>query len=589
MAGFATPGLQGLTAIAPGYAAAQQGYDNDQLTQQQVQQQKLKMQQAQDDQAALVALGRAFGVAPPNQPPPQAPGQPSVPTPPAQPQTQLPPTAIPVPIPAPPPSAQIPQGGAPQGPPQGGPPQPGPQQGGPPSFAPTAVPPPGVQPINPAGIRPPQGGPPQGGPPPGQPQSQAGGGPPGQSQPAGPIVPGQATVQQLATQIQRANPGIKPDVLIRAMTKAQALLAPDEKIQLDQAKMNLDYDSKIQKIQADADAKLRTANNQLEIANIHAATSQAVADINAARANELADKNNAARSDLTDKKNNQVDRRQLVAAATKAGVPVKADDSDEQIQNLVAAKTAGDSGGLLPPSAAKFFGQAMLAGDNAQVQQALGFGGKNRPAILAQVIAAAQEIDPSFTGQKAAQAQAQYGGQKAAVTQTAKTGANVELGANEIAQTLPLATEAAKKLDLTQFPTINKLKNAASRGGLDAPKQAALAQLDQYQQAVKNAYRQVIARGGRSTVFDAKQADALMSDSLPIPVLIASGQAMIKEAAVNKSAVSKTMQDIAGQAGGASALPDNAKAQLKEGVNTKFGNGQTWTLQDGQPQQVTGP
>ena len=33
-------------------------------------------------------------------------------------------------------------------------------------------------------------------------------------------------------------------------------------------------------------------------------------------------------------------------------------------------------------------------------------------------------------------------------------------------------------------------------------------------------------------------------------------------------------------------LPDSAKAQLKEGVHTTFKNGQTWTLENGQPKQV---
>jgi hypothetical protein len=41
------------------------------------------------------------------------------------------------------------------------------------------------------------------------------------------------------------------------------------------------------------------------------------------------------------------------------------------------------------------------------------------------------------------------------------------------------------------------------------------------------------------------------------------------------------------QAGAAAAqLPAEARAQLKEGIHTTFGNGQTWTLQNGNPVQV---
>jgi hypothetical protein len=40
------------------------------------------------------------------------------------------------------------------------------------------------------------------------------------------------------------------------------------------------------------------------------------------------------------------------------------------------------------------------------------------------------------------------------------------------------------------------------------------------------------------------------------------------------------------KAKGSSGLPDAAKKQLKEGIITTFGNGQEWTLENGQPKQV---
>src|SRR5260221_8584959 len=36
----------------------------------------------------------------------------------------------------------------------------------------------------------------------------------------------------------------------------------------------------------------------------------------------------------------------------------------------------------------------------------------------------------------------------------------------------------------------------------------------------------------------------------------------------------------------AAALPDAARSALKEGVHTTFGNGQVWTLRNGQPERV---
>ena len=125
---------------------------------------------------------------------------------------------------------------------------------------------------------------------------------------------------------------------------------------------------------------------------------------------------------------------------------------------------------------------------------------------------------------------------------------------------------AAKQLPLTQYPTVNALKNAAARGGIaGADQQKAIAQLDQYQQALQNAYRLVIARSGRSTVFDAKQAQELMNSNLPVSVLISKGQAMLAEAAANEKAAKETQNTLTGQGGGtASGVPDAAIKLLKD-------------------------
>jgi len=46
------------------------------------------------------------------------------------------------------------------------------------------------------------------------------------------------------------------------------------------------------------------------------------------------------------------------------------------------------------------------------------------------------------------------------------------------------------------------------------------------------------------------------------------------------------MRTIKDKPAPAPTLPASARSRLKEGVSTKFGNGQTWTLRDGQPVQV---
>lgn len=47
-----------------------------------------------------------------------------------------------------------------------------------------------------------------------------------------------------------------------------------------------------------------------------------------------------------------------------------------------------------------------------------------------------------------------------------------------------------------------------------------------------------------------------------------------------------THEPVSIRKGAKAQIPDSARAQLKEGVKTTFGNGQIWTLKNGQPEQV---
>ena len=90
----------------------------------------------------------------------------------------------------------------------------------------------------------------------------------------------------------------------------------------------------------------------------------------------------------------------------------------------------------------------------------------------------------------------------------------------------------------------------ASRGigrvGGKPDQQAAVAQLRQYVQSIRNAYQLIMARGGRQTVFNAKQAEELVNGNMPLSTLLAAGKAMEKEAVVVKSATGQAMQEVTG-------------------------------------------
>ncbi len=82
----------------------------------------------------------------------------------------------------------------------------------------------------------------------------------------------------------------------------------------------------------------------------------------------------------------------------------------------------------------------------------------------------------------------------------------------------------------------------------------------------------------KQQIIDQANQDLLQSDNPAVH-----RQAIFK---ARKALTSVDETAGAQQGGRPSMLPDSAKAQLKEGHVTTFGNGQKWTLKNGQPQQV---
>ena len=103
--------------------------------------------------------------------------------------------------------------------------------------------------------------------------------------------------------------------------------------------------------------------------------------------------------------------------------------------------------------------------------------------------------------------------------------------------------EAAKKVDPTQFPTVNTVRNAVLKGTGNAD----VVQLYSYIQTLRNAYQQIAARGGRMTDQVRRYGEELISGNMPVNQLAAAADAMSKEGAVVKGATGAAMQDVTGQ------------------------------------------
>ena len=195
----------------------------------------------------------------------------------------------------------------------------------------------------------------------------------------------------------------------------------------------------------------------------------------------------------------------------------------------------------IPLATRVFLAQELISGNLAGVNEALGFS-RNRVQIIGQVIQTAQQLQPGFDGASASAALASFGGTKTAANVVGRTAGSVAVGAAEIPKLVPQIMAVAKRLNPTQYPTVNAVEMAAKRG-VGNPD---VVQLNSYIQSIKNAYQQISARGGRLTDVQREQADALIKGTMPISQLAAAAKAMTVEAGIVKGATGEAMKDVTG-------------------------------------------
>lgn len=228
---------------------------------------------------------------------------------------------------------------------------------------------------------------------------------------------------------------------------------------------------------------------------------------------------------------------------------------------------------------------------NAKLPPGMGLGstgqaGQRKTAIENR----ASEIDPGGNLAKNAALASAY---TKTLGQQVSYASTVDRSLSAADQGLKQLTDVFKgKVNNYDMPIANVIANAAqyqlSPGDIAAMR-AGLTE-------VRNEYQQVFARGGQVSdkVRDAADkilpGDLSMKDLATVHKELQAQGNIIKNSALDeaKKAQSGINDIIAGKVKSTSgaALPDAAKAKLQEGHNTTFGNGQTWTLRNGQPVQV---
>jgi hypothetical protein len=195
---------------------------------------------------------------------------------------------------------------------------------------------------------------------------------------------------------------------------------------------------------------------------------------------------------------------------------------------------------------------------------------------------------------------AKFSGELSESRALGSTSARIDFGAQELDVALPQALELSQRVYRPGFKKAAEIQQALQGQSSDPD----LLEFAQQNQAVMSAYAQVMSRGGVSSVSAMDRAEKLLSTATSQAGYLRQLDRLHKEVQTMLTGTAGAKQhlqdEITGghtevpppvltgvpRPGAASSLPPAARAQLSEGHETTFANGQVWTLRNGQPEQV---
>ena len=206
----------------------------------------------------------------------------------------------------------------------------------------------------------------------------------------------------------------------------------------------------------------------------------------------------------------------------------------------------------MDPLAIRMTAQQYLAGDPGAINNfgRGAQGSKNLSAVRLEI--AKQANAAGMTGADIAAKMAEFGGMKAGQRTAGTRSASIEIAANEAAQLAPLALDASQKVSRSGLLPFGKAQIMFDSNTNDPN----LRQFAMANNALANAYGQVMSRGGVATVSDKEHAKELLSTAFDQPSYAAAVQqlqAEIKAAQKAPQEVRKAMsKEIGGGGHGAS-------------------------------------
>lgn len=285
-------------------------------------------------------------------------------------------------------------------------------------------------------------------------------------------------------------------------------------------------------------------------------------------------------------------------------IPTSRDTATGRLHNAVTGEpltdTAGGkflnskrSGNIADEEAKAVASYYVNTGDPSRIN-ALGLTSEARQAVQRQIRLTQQEL--GISDHELANKVIEFKGRAAGARTLGVMEARMGSAAIEAEGAIGQARGVIERLDRTSFLPYNQLRQLYDQKRLN-PDQA---ELYARTQAIVNTYSAVMARGANITTDSSRHhAAELLNTAGNAETYNRVLDTMLQEIEMAKKSPMKMREFYAkmyGDPGDASkekkkeeptsALPDAAKSKLKEGENTKFGNGQVWTLKGGVPVRV---
>jgi hypothetical protein len=246
----------------------------------------------------------------------------------------------------------------------------------------------------------------------------------------------------------------------------------------------------------------------------------------------------------------------------------ESDRSREAALRRASMGTGAGGAGLLGPESIDYLVELARQGDLQAVKDLIGssygnVGKANRDAFIKGAIKAG--LSPSTL----AQAQTMFAGTMAGERALGTQAGRISGAIGALKETVPLAIQASQAVDRTQFPSINSIEIAISRGTGDTN----VVKFNAFNQALVNDYAMIMRRGGATTDESSKRANEILTTAYSQGQYQAGVDALNAEATAVQNGLRSAKDVVSGKApqGGISAAAPSV-GTVKNGYRFKGGN-----------------